>query len=63
MSSAIPFAALQEESDRLGQPPPKTSDDDPRHIVSLTLEHIKTNAHRMNTLANDARGCPSPARS
>ena len=52
------IAALQEESDRLGQPPPKTSDDDPRRIVSLTLESIKTNAHRMDYARYRREGLP-----
>ncbi len=52
------IAALQEESDRLGQPPPKTSDDDPRRIVSLTLEYIKTNAHRMDYARYRREGLP-----
>jgi len=42
------IAALEDESARLGQPPPNACNDDPRRIVSLTLEYIKTNAHRMD---------------
>jgi len=42
------IAALEDESARLGQPPPKASNDDPRRIVWLTLEYIKANAHRMD---------------
>ena len=64
-------AALQDESDRLGQPPPKAPNDDPCRIVSLTLEYIKTNAHRMNwypvsemmrpyTALNGFNGCHRP---
>ena len=52
------IAALQEESDRLGQPPPKASNDDPRRIVSLTLEYIKTNAHRMDYARYRREGLP-----
>jgi hypothetical protein len=42
------MAGLQAEGERLGKPPPKASDHDPRRIVALTLGYVKTNAHRMD---------------
>jgi len=52
------IAALEDESARLGQPPPKASNNDPRRIVSLTLEYIKTNAHRMDYARYRREGLP-----
>lgn len=50
--------AWTDESARLGQPPPKASNDDPRRIISLTLEYIKTNAHRMDYARYRREGLP-----
>ena len=52
------IAALEDESARLGPPPPKASNDDPRRIVSLTLEDIKSNAHRMDHARYRREGLP-----
>lgn len=39
---------LENQSKRLGGPPEGAAPGDPRKIVSLTLEYIKRNAHRMD---------------
>lgn len=44
----VVIAGLQAECERLGPPPPKASDDDPRRIVSLALAYVKNNAKRMD---------------
>ena len=51
-------AAIQAECERLGRPPPKASNDDPRRIVSLTLEYVKNNAHRMDYARYRRMGLP-----
>ena len=51
------IAGLQAECERLG-PPPKASDDDPRRIVSLALEYVKSNAHRMDYANYRQAGLP-----
>ena len=52
------IAALQATCERLGPPPPKASDDDPRRIASLTLEYVKNNAHRMDYATYRRSGLP-----
>jgi hypothetical protein len=52
------LAGLQAQCERLGPPPPKTSDDDPRRIVSLTLEYVKSNADRMDYATYRQAGLP-----
>lgn len=52
------IAGLQAESVRLGRPPPKAADTDPRRIVSLTLEYVKTNAERMDYAEYRRAGLP-----
>ena len=52
------IAGLQAECERLGPPPPKASDDDPRRIASLALEYVKSNAHRMDYANYRQAGLP-----
>lgn len=52
------IAGLQAACERLGPPPPRASDDDPRRIASLTLEYVKGNAHRMDYAAYRRAGLP-----
>lgn len=52
------LADLQAQGERLGPAPPKTSDDDPRRIVSLGLEYVKSNAHRMDYATYRQAGLP-----
>lgn len=52
------IAGLQAECERLGKPPPKAFDDDPRRIVSLTLEYVKANAERMDYANYRRAGLP-----
>jgi len=52
------IAGLQAVCERLGPPPPKASDDDPRRIVSLALEYVKSNAHRMDYATYRRTGLP-----
>jgi len=52
------IAGLQAEGERLGKPPPKACDDDPRRIVSLTLEYVKANAQRMDYASYRRAGLP-----
>ena len=52
------IAGLQAECERLGPPPPRASDDDPRRIVSLALEYVKSNAHRMDYANYRRAGLP-----
>ena len=52
------IAGLQAQGERLGPAPPKTSDDDPRRIVSLALEYVKSNAHRMDYANYRQAGLP-----
>ena len=49
---------LQRESERLGKPPGKVSEDDPRRIVGLTLEYVKNNAERMDYARYRRDGLP-----
>lgn len=39
---------LENQVQRIGQPPDGTGGDDPRKIVSLTLDYARRNAHRMD---------------
>jgi hypothetical protein len=50
--------SLEEECRRLGPPPPRASESDPRRIVSLTLEYIKSNEHRMDYARFRREGLP-----
>lgn len=50
--------ALESELDRLGLPRPKARNDDPSRIVSLTLEYVRTNAHRMDYATYRREGLP-----
>lgn len=52
------IAGLQAECERLG-PPPKRADDDPRRIVFLALEYVKSNAHRMDYANYRRAGLPT----
>lgn len=52
------LAGLQAECERLGQPPPKASDEDPRRIASLALQYVKSNAHRMDYANYRRAGLP-----
>ena len=52
------IAGLQAECERLGPPPPRASDDDPRRIVSLALEYVKSNANRMDYANYRRAGLP-----
>ena len=52
------IASLQAAGERLGPAPPKTSQDDPRCIVSLALEYVKSNAHRMDYANYRQAGLP-----
>lgn len=52
------IAGLQAACERLGPAPPKTSDDDPRRIVPLALEYVKSNAHRMDYANYRQAGLP-----
>lgn len=49
---------LEAESQRLGQPPPKASLDDPRRIVARCLAYVKTNAERMDYARYRREGLP-----
>jgi hypothetical protein len=52
------IAGLQAQCERLGPAPPKAADDDPRRIVSLTLDYVKSNAHRMDYATYRQAGLP-----
>ena len=52
------LAGLEEECRRLGKPPPQASESDPRRILSLTLEYIKSNEHRMDYACFRREGLP-----
>lgn len=52
------LALLQAEVERLGEPPPNARDDDPRRVVALTLNYVKTNAHRMDYARYRREGLP-----
>ena len=52
------LAGLEAEGRRLGKPPPGASQSDPRRIVSLTWEYIKTNEHRMDYARYRREGLP-----
>ena len=52
------LAGLEEECRRLGKPPPKAKESDPRRIVSKTLDYIKTNELRMDYARYRCEGLP-----
>jgi len=52
------LGSLQEESERLGKPPAKVSEDDPRRIVGLALEYVTNNADRMDYARYRREGLP-----
>lgn len=52
------ITGLQAACERLGPAPPHTSDDDPRRIVSLALEYVKSNACRMDYATYRRAGLP-----
>ena len=52
------LALLQAEVERLGEPPPNARDDDPRRVVALTLNYVKTNAPRRDYARYRREGLP-----
>ncbi len=52
------LASLEEEGRRLGKPPPRAKESDPRRIVSKTLDYIKTNEPRMDYARYRREGLP-----
>jgi hypothetical protein len=52
------IAGLQAACERLGQPPPRAPDNDPRRIVALALQYVKSNAHRMDYVNYRRSGLP-----
>ena len=52
------LALLQAEAERLGAPPPKAGEEDPRRVVALTLAYVTTNAHRMDYAQYRQEGLP-----
>jgi len=52
------LASLNEECRRLGKPPPRASDGDPRRILSLTVEYLQNNEHRMEYARYRCEGLP-----
>ena len=52
------LALLQGQVERLGEPPPNVGHDDPRRVVALTLNYVKTNAHRMDYARYRREGLP-----
>lgn len=52
------IAGLAAQCERLGPAPPKTPNDDPRRILSLSLEYVKNNAHRMDYAIYRQAGLP-----
>ncbi len=52
------LALLQGQVERLGEPPPNTREDDPRRVIALTLNYVKTNAHRMDYARYRREGLP-----
>jgi hypothetical protein len=51
-------AALTEQTERLGPPPPKAGDDDPRTIVAKSLAYVQKNVDRMNYPQYRREGLP-----
>jgi len=51
-------AALAEQSQRLGPPPPHAKDSDRRKIVALCLAYVRNNSHRMNYPQYRKEGLP-----
>lgn len=52
------LALLQAEVERLGEPPPNARDNDPRRVLALTLNYVKSNAHRMDYARYRREGLP-----
>jgi len=52
------LAKLEEQVQRLGPPPPKARDDDPRRIVAKTVAYVQNNAGRMNYPPYRREGLP-----
>jgi len=52
------LTGLREESQRLGKPAPQAGESDPRRIVLLTLEYLKTNEQRMDYARYRREGLP-----
>ncbi len=52
------LALLHAEAERLGAPPAKAREDDPRRVVSLTLGYVKTHAGRMDYARYRREGLP-----
>lgn len=50
--------ALERHSQRIGKPPEKAPNDDPRKILALTLDYVRRNAHRMDYPAYRQAGLP-----
>jgi hypothetical protein len=51
-------AALREQTERLGLPPPRAAEDDPRRIVAKSLAYVQKNADRMNYPQYRREGLP-----
>jgi len=51
-------AALEEQAERLGPPPPKAAENDPRQIVAKSLAYVRKNAERMNYPQYRREGLP-----
>jgi len=51
-------AALKEQAERLGAPPPQAAENDPRKIVALTVAYVQKNAERMNYPQYRREGLP-----
>ncbi len=51
-------AALKEQLERLGPPPPQARPDEPRKIVALSLAYVQKNADRMNYPQYRREGLP-----
>lgn len=52
------IGGLKAQSIRLGAPPDKARDDDPRRVVALTLEYVKANSGRMDYKTCRMEGLP-----
>ncbi len=52
------LALLQAEAERLGEPPPNARNNDPRRVLALTLNYVKSNAHRMDYARYRRQGLP-----
>lgn len=52
------IAGLEDEAQRLGEPPPRARDDDPRRVVSLSVGYVRSNAYRMDYAQYRRDGLP-----